>query len=120
MEFPVEERIGEQELFTNRQEELAFFDSWVRNIEKKVAISTAIVSHRKVGKTAVLQRLYNQLFRRHDRVIPFLLEIEEQKRMVDEFSRIYFIFLKNFKKRTSWNWAINSPPFMTFRLPTNA
>jgi hypothetical protein len=103
MEFPLEERIGEHELFTNRQEELAFFDSWVRNIEKKVAISTAIVSHRKVGKTVLLQRLYNRLFKQKGKVIPFLLEIEEQKRMLDEFSRIYYMTfisqLLSFKKQ---------------------
>jgi len=59
MEFPLKERIGAPELFTNRDNDLAYFESWIRDIAKEAAISSAIVSHRKVGKTALLQRLYN-------------------------------------------------------------
>jgi hypothetical protein len=62
MEIVIEERIGDPSMFTNRQPELSYFESWFRDIEKKAAISTAIVSHRKVGKTALLQRLFNLLF----------------------------------------------------------
>jgi hypothetical protein len=91
MEFPIEERIGDPNLFTNRQEELAYFESWIQDIEKKAAISTAIVSHRKVGKTALLQRLYNSLFVRGGKVIPFLFEIEEQDRSLDQFCRVYYM-----------------------------
>jgi hypothetical protein len=101
-EFPLKERIGAPELFTNRKKDLAYFESWIRDIEKEAAISNAIVSHRKVGKTALLQRLYNELFRRQGKVIPFYLEIEEKKRLLDEFSRIYYMTfisqLLSFKK----------------------
>jgi hypothetical protein len=102
MEFPFEERIGAPKLFTNREKDLAYFESWIRDIEKEAAIANAIVSHRKVGKTALLQRLYNLLFQRQGRVIPFYLEIEEKKRLLDEFSRIYYMTfisqLLSFKK----------------------
>jgi hypothetical protein len=111
MAFPLKERIGAWELFTNRQEELEYFDSWIGDIEKKAAISTAVVGHRKVGKTALLQRLYNRLFRQKGKVIPFLFEIEEQNRQIDEFSRVYYMSfvsqLLSFKKR-QWLGTTNS------------
>jgi hypothetical protein len=103
MAYPLEERIGKPELFTNREADLAYFDSWVRDIEKKAAISTAIVSHRKVGKTALLQRLYNLLFDRNGKVIPFLFEVKEENRLQDDLSRMYYASfisqLLSFKKR---------------------
>jgi predicted AAA+ superfamily ATPase len=103
MAFPLEERIGEPELFTNRDKDLAYFEGWIGDIEKKAAIANAIVSHRKVGKTALLQRLYNLLFHRRGKVIPFYLEIEEKKRLLEEFSRIYYMTfisqLLSFKKQ---------------------
>jgi predicted AAA+ superfamily ATPase len=112
MEVRLEERIGIPELFTNRQEELAYFRSWIRDIEKKAAISTAIVGHRKVGKTALLQRLFNQLFaEKEGKVIPFLYEIKEQPLLLDEFSRLYYLSfisqLLSFKKR-QWLGTTNS------------
>jgi len=112
MPYPLKERLGAWELFTNRQEERAYFDSWVRNIEKEGALSTAIVSHRKVGKTALLQRFYNDLFERGGNVIPFYLEIEEENRLKDEFSRIYYMTfisqLLSFKKK-QWLGVYYSP-----------
>ena len=54
MEFAIEERLGVPGLFTNRQEELAYFKSWIGKIEKKAAISTAILSHRKIANPVTL------------------------------------------------------------------
>jgi predicted AAA+ superfamily ATPase len=112
MEIAIEERIGARELFTNRQDELAYFDSWISDIDRKAAISTAIVGHRKVGKTALLQRLFNQLLGKRERkVIPFLFEIKEQPFLIDEFSRLYYSSfisqLLSFKKR-QWLGTTNS------------
>jgi predicted AAA+ superfamily ATPase len=117
MEFAIEERLGVPELFTNRQEELAYFASWVGRIEKKAAISTAILSHRKVGKTALLQRLFNQLFgEKEGKVIPFLFEIKEQPLHVDEFSRLYYLNfisqLLSFKKRQWLGTAVTLEELM--------
>jgi len=113
LEFPFQERIGEPNVFTNREKDLAYFEAWIRDIEKKAAISNAIVSHRKVGKTALLQRLYNRLFVRQGKVIPFYLEIEETKRPLGEFSRIYYgsfiSQLLSFKKK-QWLGISYSPP----------
>ncbi len=90
MEFTIKERIGAPELFSNRREELDFFKSWIGRIEKEAALSTAIISHRKVGKTALLQRIFNQLFAEGGKVIPFLFEIEEQNRSLEQFCRVYY------------------------------
>jgi GTPase SAR1 family protein len=103
MKYPLKERIGAFELFTNRQEELDYFDAWIRDIEKEAGLSTAIVSHRKVGKTALLQRLYNELFVRNGKVIPFFYEIKEQEYLLEDFARLYYTSfisqLLSFKKR---------------------
>ena len=112
MEITMEERIGVRELFTNRRDELIYFNSWISDIERKAAISTAIVGHRKVGKTALLQHQYNQLLEYKERkVIPFLFEIREQPYDINEFSRLYYLSfisqLLSFKKR-QWLGATNS------------
>jgi predicted AAA+ superfamily ATPase len=112
MEIAIKERIGGRELFTNRQEELIYLDSWIRNIGKEAAISTAIVGHRKVGKTALLQHLFNRLLgKKEHEVIPFLFEIKEQPFLIDEFSRLYYSSfisqLLSFKKR-QWLGTTNS------------
>ena len=71
MALHIKERIGDPALFTNRQEDFDFLNSWVGRIEKEAALSTAITSHRKVGKTALLQRLYNRLFEQGGKSFPF-------------------------------------------------
>jgi hypothetical protein len=104
-EFPFKERIGAPEVFTNRAKDLAYFESWIRDIEKEAAIANAIVSHRKVGKTALLQRLYNLLFQRRGKVIPFYFEIEEKKRLLGEFSRVYYMtFISQFLSFKKQQW----------------
>jgi len=112
MEYPLEERIGERELFTNREKDLAYFYSWIDDIEKKAALSNALISHRKVGKTTLIQRLYNELYARNGKVIPFFFELKEDIRVVDELSRIYYMSfisqLLSFKKR-QWLGISYSP-----------
>jgi len=112
MEIALEERIGAREFFTNRQDELAHFNSWISDIDRKAAISTAIVGYRKVGKTALLQHLFNQLLgKKESKVIPFLFEIREHAFHIDEFSRLYYLSfisqLLAFKKR-QWLGTLNS------------
>jgi predicted AAA+ superfamily ATPase len=90
MDYPLEEKIGLKELFTNREEDLAYFEAWIDDIDQKAAISTAIVSHRKVGKTAILQRLFNLFFTQQEKVIPFLFEVREQDFSIDDLSHLYY------------------------------
>ena len=71
MRVYLKEKIGNPDLFTGRKKELAFFQKWIEGTKKEISKSTAILSRRKTGKTAILQRLYNLTFERNDGVIPF-------------------------------------------------
>ncbi|MCP4395738.1 MAG: hypothetical protein GY801_00295 [bacterium] len=75
MQIYLKERIGKPELFTGRKQELASLLKWIDGIKKEISKSTALLSRRKTGKTALLERLYNLTFDKHDQVIPFYLEI---------------------------------------------
>ncbi len=77
MQMYLEERIGKPELFTGRKRELAEFLKWIGGVKEKISKSTAILSRRKTGKTALLERLYNLTFKQNDRVVPFYFEIRE-------------------------------------------
>ena len=87
----LKEKIGDPDLFTGRKKELAFFLKWVEGSKKEISKSTAILSRRKTGKTALLQRLYNLTFEQHDGVIPFYYEVKEGKVWALEFCKDFFL-----------------------------
>ena len=88
--MPLEEKIGNPDLFTGRKQEIQFFLKWISNIQQKSSMSTAILSRRKTGKTALLQRLYNLTFENNQGVIPFYVEIEEGKQWCVDFCQKFF------------------------------
>ncbi len=59
MKIYLEEKIGDQDLFTGRKEEISSILKWVDMIKPRLSKSTAILSRRKTGKSARFQRLYN-------------------------------------------------------------
>ncbi|ETR66556.1 MAG: hypothetical protein OMM_12647 [Candidatus Magnetoglobus multicellularis str. Araruama] len=59
--LPVEEMVDYEE-FTDRVEILRELDNWIKNIQKMTSPSTAIISPRRLGKTALLDRLVNTVF----------------------------------------------------------
>ena len=67
---PIPERVGEG-MFTDREREMASLMKWVNLVGQKVGRSRALVSHRRHGKTAILERLYNRVFRERVDVMPF-------------------------------------------------
>ncbi|MCP4154418.1 MAG: hypothetical protein GY757_42230 [bacterium] len=85
MDYVLEERIGNPELFTGRKEELAFFLNWIDNIKEKKSQSTALLARRKMGKTALMERLFNITFAKNDGVIPFYYEIKERDMFIVDF-----------------------------------
>jgi hypothetical protein len=85
MEYARKERIGRPELFTGRKEELAYFLKWIDDIKDEKSMSTAIMARRKMGKTAILERLFNITFYKNDEVIPFYYEIKENDIWVVDF-----------------------------------
>ncbi len=91
MEHAYEERIGNTELFTGRKEELAYYLNWINEIKEKKSPSTAMLARRKMGKTALLERLFNITFSKNDRVIPFYYEIKEKKMYMVDFCLDFFL-----------------------------
>ncbi len=91
MKTCLEEKIGNPELFTGRKNEMAYFLRWVERIRRKISLSTAILSRRKTGKTALMQRLYNLIFEKNTGVIPFYYEVREGKRWVVEFCQDFYL-----------------------------
>jgi hypothetical protein len=93
---PIRERV-EESIFTDREEELAFLMDWAGKVAKKWEWSLALISPRRYGKTAIMERFYNYLFWERDDVIPFYYELGEKKRQVREFARDYYLsFLRQF------------------------
>jgi hypothetical protein len=85
MNYVLKERIGKPELFTGRKEELAYFLKWTNDIKEEKSQSTAILARCKMGKTALMERLFNITFSKNDGVIPFYYEIKEVKMWVGDF-----------------------------------
>ncbi|MCP4345526.1 MAG: hypothetical protein GY795_08370 [Desulfobacterales bacterium] len=91
METYMKERIGNPELFTGRKKELAYFLNRTDRIKQEISMSTAILSRRKTGKTAFMQRLYNIIFHRNDIIVPFYFEIKETDQWLADFSEDFFL-----------------------------
>ncbi|MCP4153845.1 MAG: hypothetical protein GY757_39325 [bacterium] len=77
MHYVIKERIGKPELFVGRREELAYYLKWISGIKEEKSHSTAMLARRKMGKTALMERLFNITFYKNDGVIPFYYEIKE-------------------------------------------
>lgn len=91
MEYFLKERIGKPKLFTGRQKELAFFLKWIDEIKEEKSKSTAILARRKMGKTAIMERLFNITFYKNGSVIPFYYEVKEGKKWVVDFCKDFFL-----------------------------
>ena len=91
MKIWLKERIGNPELFTGRKKELAYFLNWIDRIKQEISLSTAILSRRKTGKTALLQRLFNTVFEKNNKVVPFYFQIRETDQWLADFSEEFFL-----------------------------
>ncbi|RLC11916.1 MAG: hypothetical protein DRI57_18305 [Deltaproteobacteria bacterium] len=87
----LKERIGKPDLFTGRKKELAYFLNWIDRIRREISQSTAILSRRRTGKTALLQRLYNITFDRDGGIVPFYFEIREADQWLSDFAEEFFL-----------------------------
>jgi hypothetical protein len=85
MDYAKEERIGNPALFTGRKEELSYFLKWINDIKERKSQSTAVLARRKMGKTALMERLFNITFAKNNGVIPFYYEIKENDIWVGDF-----------------------------------
>lgn len=91
MEYALKERIGKPDLFTGRKKELAYFLKWIDNIRHEKSQSTALMARRKMGKTALMERLFNITFAKNNGVIPFYYEIKEVEMWVGDFCVDFFM-----------------------------
>lgn len=91
MDYVLEERIGNPDLFTGRNKELEYFLKWISDIKGKKSKSTAILARRKMGKSALMERLFNITYSRNDGVIPFYFEIKETDMWILDFSQSFFL-----------------------------
>jgi hypothetical protein len=108
----INEKIGNSALFTGRKKELRFFLNWIDRIKPQYSKSMAILSRRKTGKTALMQRLYNLTYEKNDGIIPFYYEIKESRQWLLSFSKDFLMsFLAQymaFKTRNSQYHKLNS------------
>ncbi|MCP4104817.1 MAG: hypothetical protein GY749_49525, partial [Desulfobacteraceae bacterium] len=113
--YAFEERIGDPSLFCGRRQELSLLLNWTGMIPRKLSKSRALLGRRKSGKTAIMQRLFNILWNRNDKVIPFYFEVLQQDQWLLNFSDEYFrTFLSQYvsfktriplaKENKPWNW----------------
>ncbi len=79
MQYPLSEKIGDPDLFVGREKELTNFNKWLANIPKRLSKSRVILARRKSGKTAIVQRLFNQVWSENGAVIPFYFSFDESK-----------------------------------------
>src|SRR6056297_1196185 len=98
IEYALPEQIGEPELFVGRKKEFDYFlGDWYRLVEKNFAQNQAIISRRKKGKTAFLQRLFNILWsagmereKGEQEVIPFYFSVPDENISQGDFARRFF------------------------------
>ncbi|MCP4753981.1 MAG: hypothetical protein GY866_24110, partial [Proteobacteria bacterium] len=90
METPLPERIGRPELFVGRQKEFADFNKWLRFIPKSLSKSRVILARRKSGKTAFVQRIFNNLWNQNGDVVPFYYSFPEKKMWYPYFALEYY------------------------------
>ena len=99
MKYPLKERIGRPELLVGRKKEFAKLNLWLKRIPKELSHSIALLARKKSGKTAIVQRLFNQLWNEGDSilkdpdgipVIPFYFEIADKKIWYPDFAIEYY------------------------------
>ncbi len=106
MQYPLTEKIGDPDLLVGRENEFHHFNNWIATIPRRGSKSTAFMARRKSGKTAIVQRLFNQLWSENGAVIPFYFEFAEKKIWYPDlaiqyyctFASQYISFLERNKK----------------------
>ena len=90
MQYPLREKIGDPNLFVGRVHEMQDFHQWIDTITRLLAPSRALLARRKSGKTAFVQRLFNQIWSANGQVIPFYFSVPEHKVWYPTFALLYY------------------------------
>ena len=80
------------EIFTDREGILAILKRIAYGAKRQQFFSPVLIGHRRMGKTEVLKKLYNELFWEQDEVVPIYITFEELSRESREFARQYLTF----------------------------
>ncbi|MCP4215247.1 MAG: hypothetical protein GY765_11345, partial [bacterium] len=91
MKYALKERIGDPRLFVGRHKELDNLLKWIEGIKKEASKSKALLARRKMGKTAIMQRLFNLTFEKNHQVIPFYYEVKDNKMWVVDFCQDFLL-----------------------------
>ncbi len=102
IEFAIRERVGDPRHFIGRVEELEYLDKWAGNIRHGVSRSLAFLGRRKIGKSLILERLYNIIYSEQHGLIPFYYEFREGKRRGMNHSPHFFSRLCHFMSTYFW------------------
>jgi len=90
MQYPLIEKIGNPELLVGREKEFTQFNKWLAMIPERLSKSRVILARRKSGKTAFVQRIFNQLWSANGKVIPFYFDIADQEIWYPNFAVKYY------------------------------
>lgn len=88
--YALKERIGKPELFIGRRDQLKYLNKWLNELPKELSRSTAILSRRKKGKTAIVERFYNMIYNKNSNIIPFYFEVKEGSKWIVGFSLDFY------------------------------
>ena len=89
--YPLAEEIGDPDLFVGREKEMKRLLKWAADTKPRRSKSTAILSRRKKGKTALLQRFFNILYMQDDpQLIPFYYRIPEKQQTQLDFTETFY------------------------------
>ncbi|MCP4594710.1 MAG: hypothetical protein GY842_28590 [bacterium] len=85
------EGIGNPDLFVGRKEEMEQLLKWADGTKRRISRSMTILSRRKMGKTALLQRFFNVLYTRNDpQLIPFYFRIPAESHAKTAFAQLLY------------------------------
>ena len=89
--YALAEEIGDPDLFVGREKEMARLLKWAAGTKRRISKSMGILSRRKKGKTALLQRFFNILYTRNDpQLIPFYYRIPENLQAKSDFTESFY------------------------------
>jgi hypothetical protein len=90
-DYPLAEEIGNPELFVGREQEMTRLLEWAEDAKRLQSKSMGILSRRKKGKTALLQRFFNILYMRNDpQLIPFYYRLPEKLQAESDFTEVFY------------------------------
>ncbi len=89
--YALAEEIGDPDLFVGRKKEMMRLLKWADGTKRRISKSMGILSRRKKGKTALLQRFFNILYTQNDpQLIPYYYRIPEERLFKSVFAKRFY------------------------------